>query len=140
MAVTSLESLLAQKKIDPNEKVTARIHVSRLGETIEVTFKRLTYKKYKYFKQSALVGKRGEETFDIDKYRNSVVLDCLLDPDFSKKEFLDSFGAPNGEVGLNMIFLPGELVAIGEIILRESGFDDKPFQPGVSDDEESTED
>lgn len=139
MAVTSLESLLAQKKIDPNEKLTARIYVSRLGEAIEITFKRLTYKKYKYFKQAALVGKRGEETFDIDKYRNGVVLDCLIDPDFSKKEFLDSFGAANGEVGLNMIFLPGELVAIGEVILRESGFDDKPFQSGVSDDEETSE-
>lgn len=140
MAVTSLESLLAQKKIDPYEKLTARIYVSRLGETIEITFKRLTYQKYKYFKKSALVGKRGEETFDIDKYRNGVVLDCLLDPDFSKKEFLDSFGAPNGEVGLNMVFLPGEIVTIGEIILRESGFDDKPFQSGVSDNEESAED
>ena len=138
MALSSLESLLVQKRVNPDEILKCKIFVERFGEEIEVSFKRLSYTKYKYFKRAAIERRRNVESFDIDKYRVSIVLDCLVDPDFQKKAFLDSFGAPNGEVGINKIFLPGEIVTLGEVILKESGFSEDPFRDGLPDDEEVT--
>lgn len=135
MAISSLESLLVKNRVNPEEIIKRKLYVSRFGTEIELSFKRLSYTKYKYFKRAAIERKRGNETFDVDKYRQAIVLECLIDPDFTKKEFLDSFGAPNGEVGVNMIFLPGEIVSIGEAILKESGFDEDPFRDDLSDDE-----
>ena len=103
MAVSSLESLLVNKRPNPDEILKCKIFVERLGEEIEVSFKRLSYTKWKYFKKAAIERRRSGDNLDVDKYRISVILDCLVDPDFQKKEFLDSFGAPNGEVGINRI-------------------------------------
>lgn len=139
MSLSSLEGLLVQNKINPNEVFKCKIFVERLNEEIEVSFRRLSYQKYKNFKRAAIERRRNVESFDADKYRVSILLDCLVDPDFQKKAFLDSFGAPNGEVGIPMIFLPGEIVTLGEIILKESGFSEDPFRDGLSDDEESDE-
>jgi hypothetical protein len=136
MALSSLENLLVQKRINPDEILKCKIFVERLNEEIEISFKRLSYTKYKFFKRAAIERRRNVESFDIDKYRVSIILDCLVDPDFQKKAFLDSFGAPNGEVGINKIFLPGEIVTLGEIILKESGFSEDPFRDGLSNDEE----
>ncbi len=136
MALSSLENLLVQKRINPDEILKCKIFVERLNEEIEISFKRLGYTKYKFFKRAAIERRRNVESFDIDKYRVSIILDCLVDPDFQKKAFLDSFGAPNGEVGINKIFLPGEIVTLGEIILKESGFSEDPFRDGLSNDEE----
>lgn len=138
MALSSLESLLVQKRVNPDEILKCKIFVERFGEEIEVSFKRLSYTKYKYFKRAAIERRRNVESFDIDKYRVSIILECLVDPDFQKKAFLDSFGAPNGEVGINKIFLPGEIVTLGEMILKESGFSEDPFRDGLPDDEEAT--
>lgn len=137
MALSSLESLLVQKRVNPDEILKCKIFVERFGEEIEVSFKRLSYTKYKYFKRAAIERRRNVESFDIDKYRVSIILECLVDPDFQKKAFLDSFGAPNGEVGINKIFLPGEIVTLGEMILKESGFSEDPFRDGLPDDEEA---
>ena len=139
MAISSLESLLVQKRVNPDEIIKCKIFVERLGEEIEISFKRLSYTKYKYFKRAAMERRRNVESFDVDKYRISILLDCLVDPDFQKKAFLDSFGAPNGEIGINKIFLPGEIVTIGELILKESGFSEDPFRDSLPDDEEPTE-
>lgn len=138
MALSSLESLLVQKRVNPDEILKCKIFVERFGGEIEVSFKRLSYTKYKYFKRAAIERRRNVESFDIDKYRVSIILECLVDPDFQKKAFLDSFGAPNGEVGINKIFLPGEIVTLGEMILKESGFSEDPFRDGLPDDEEAT--
>lgn len=137
MALSSLESLLVQKRVNPDEILKCKIFVERFSEEIEVSFKRLSYTKYKYFKRAAIERRRNVESFDIDKYRVSIILECLVDPDFQKKAFLDSFGAPNGEVGINKIFLPGEIVTLGEMILKESGFSEDPFRDGLPDDEEA---
>lgn len=137
MELSSLESLLVQKRVNPDEILKCKIFVERFGEEIEVSFKRLSYTKYKYFKRAAIERRRNVESFDIDKYRVSIILECLVDPDFQKKAFLDSFGAPNGEVGINKIFLPGEIVTLGEMILKESGFSEDPFRDGLPDDEEA---
>lgn len=136
MALSSLESLLVQKRINPEEIIKSKVFVERFNEEIEVSFKRLSYTKYKYFKRAAIERRRNVESFDVDKYRISIILDCLVDPDFQKKAFLDSFGAPNGEVGINKIFLPGEIVTLGEIILKESGFSEDPFRDSLQNDEE----
>ena len=138
MELSSLESLLVQKRVNPEEVLKCKIFVERFGSEIEVSFKRLSYTKYKYFKRAAIERKRGIESFDADKYRISIILDCMVDPDFQKKEFLDAFGAPNGEVGINKIFLPGEIVTLGEVILKESGFNEDPFRDGLSDNEDPT--
>lgn len=140
MALSSLESLLVQKRINPEEIIKSKVFVERLNDEIEVSFKRLSYTKYKYFKRAAIERRRNVESFDVDKYRISIILDCLVDPDFQKKAFLDSFGAPNGEVGINKIFLPGEIVTLGEIILKESGFSEDPFRDSLQNDEEATGD
>ena len=138
MAVSSLESLLVNKRPNPDEVLKCKIFVERLGEEIEVSFKRLSYTKWKYSKKAAIERRRSGDNLDVDKYRISVILDCLVDPDFQKKEFLDSFGAPNGEVGINRIFLPGEIVTLGEMILKESGFSEDPFRDGIPRDDDST--
>lgn len=139
MAISNLESLLASKRVNPDETIKATFFVERFNQEVEISFKRLSYSKYKYYKRAATERKRGVEVFDGDKYRSSIILDCLVDPDFTKKEFLDTFGAPNGEVGLNMIFLPGEIISIGELILKESGFSEDPFRDQLPDNEETTD-
>lgn len=140
MALSSLEGLLAKNRIDPNEVITQKMYVERLDTEIEVSFRRLSYAKYKYFKRAAITSKRGgAESFDIDKYRTALVLDCLVDPDFTKTEFLSSFGAPNGEVGISMVFLTGEIISLAEAILKESGFSEDPFRDDLPEDEGNVE-
>lgn len=128
MGVSSLEKLLVQKKFNSSEVLSKKFFVDRLGEEVTISFRRLSYARYKFFKKSCVEKRKNEQIFDIDKYRVSIILECLVDPDFQKKEFLDSFGAPNGEVGISSIFLPGEIVALGEMILEESGFSEDPFR------------
>ncbi len=140
MALSSLENLLMQKRVNPDEVLKFKLYVERLGEEIEISFKRLSFQKYKYFKRAAIERRRNVENFDVDKYRVSIILDCLVDPDFQKKEFLDSFGAQNGEVGINKIFLPGEIVSLSDIVLKESGFSEDPFRNSLSNDEETSGD
>ena len=47
MAVSSLESLLVNKRPNPDEILKCKIFVERLGEEIEVSFKRLSYTKFR---------------------------------------------------------------------------------------------
>lgn len=139
MSISALESLLAQKKVDANEVVTKKIYLERFGKTVDLSFKRLSYAEYKMFRKQSMAVKRGEVSFDVDQYRTSIVRSCLTDPDFSKVEFLKAIGAPNGDVAIGMVFLPGEIVSIGEMILAESGFSEDPFRDNVSEGEGGSE-
>lgn len=137
MALSSFEELLIQKRIDPQEIVTRKVYAERLGE-IEISFKRLSYRDYKMFKQQAISRKRGDASFDMDKYRNAIILNCITDPDLSKKEVQEAIGAIDDESALQKLFLAGEIVGLGDLILSESGFDQDPFRDILSDDEESS--
>lgn len=139
MALSELEALLSQKRIDPNDVVKRKFIAKRLGGPVEIEFRRLSYRAYKFAKQAAIVRNKRSENFDLDKYRVNIILDCLVNPDFSKKEFLDSFGAIDGEEGIKKIFLPGEIAALGELILDESGFVDEPFRDELPEDEGTAE-
>ena len=139
MALSELEALLSQKRIDPNEVVTRKFFAKRLGGPVEISFRRLSYRVYKSVKQLAIVRTKRSENFDLDKYRVNIILSCLTNPDFSKKEFLDSFGAFDGEDGVKKIFLPGEIASLGEMILDESGFIEEPFRDELPEDEGTSE-
>lgn len=129
MAISSLEALLSQKKVNSAEIIKQKLYFSRLGGEVEFSFRRLSYDRYKFYRKQALDLKKG--SFDIDKYRLNVVLTCLVDPDLSKTEFLKTLARDgedpsviNPETALPRIFLAGEIVAIADMIQKGSGFAD----------------
>lgn len=138
MALSSLESLLSQKKINPEEIVKREVISERLGK-IEVSFKRLTYSEYKIFKNGAVNRKKDSSTFDADKYRLSILLNCFVDPNFNRVEFHNALGVTDGNQAIMAVFLPGEIVALADMILVESGFSEDPFREELPDGESDSE-
>lgn len=138
MSLSSLESLLSQKKINPGEVIKREVFSERLGK-IEVAFKRLTYNEYKIFKNDAINRKKDSANFDTDKYRMNILLNCFVDPNFNRVEFHEALGVTDGKQAIQAVFLPGEIVALADMILAESGFSEDPFREKLSDSEDDSE-
>lgn len=138
MGLSSLESLLSQKKINPEEIIKREVVSERLGR-IEVAFKRLTYREYKIFKNEAINRKKDAATFDADKYRLNILLNCFVDPNFNRVEFHEALGVTDGNQAILAVFLPGEIVALADMILAESGFSEDPFREELPDSESDSE-
>ena len=143
--ISSLEELLSKKKVDSREILKDELYLDRLGTKIEISFRRLSYERYKFYRKQAMDLKKA--TFDMDKYRMNIILSCLVDPDLSKGEFLKSLAYDgedpstiNPEIALSRVFLAGEIVDIADLILKNSGFKTDPFrdysQEGEGDSEE----
>lgn len=138
MALSSLETLLSKKKINSEEIISRNVISERLGE-ITVSFKRLSYNDYKFFKNEAISRKKDSATFDADKYRLNILLNCFVDPNFGHTEFHNVLGVKDGFQAILAVFLPGEIVALADMILAESGFSEDPFREQLQDSEGASE-
>lgn len=140
MALSKLESLLAQNAINPSETFKTKMFVMSLGEEIEIEYKRVTNKQYMYYRKScAVVTKRGAFDFNMEKYRHMIIADCMVSPNFLNVEFQAALSTHSPEDAIQAVFLPGEIVALADYILSQSGFDSDPFRGGNGDNEGTTE-
>lgn len=140
MALSQLETLLSNHKVNPNETFKQKMFVISLNDEIEIEYKRLTNQQYMYFRKScATTTKRGQMDFNMEKYRHLVISDCVVNPNFMNTEFHAALKVATPADAVQAIFLPGEIVALADYILTQSGFDSDPFRSGNGDDSESPE-
>lgn len=140
MALSKLESLLAQNAIKTSQTFKTKMFVMALDDEIEIEYKRMTNKQYMYYRKScAVVTKRGTFDFNMEKYRHMIIADCMVTPNFLNAEFQSALNTHSPEDAIQAIFLPGEIVALADYILSQSGFDSDPFRGGNGDDEGTAE-
>lgn len=142
MEFSALENLLMEEGKKADAEITSKLRIKRGGKyhTLDVKFKKISYGKYTFLRKAATKTKKGMPDFDYDKYRVSVIVECLLDPCVSKSALMESLGVVSPEQCLAKLFFAGEIVELCDLILEESGFETDPFRDSVSSDEECPED
>lgn len=90
--------------------------------------KPMTIEKHREFQERCRmrVGKKGEIKFDSGKFNMLIVINQVIDPDFSNAEFLNKVGFKNPIDFINAKFLPGEVAEIAEKVIELSGFETDP--------------
>jgi hypothetical protein len=139
--MSELENLLSEQKEDVNKPISKKMEINRNGKKfdIEISFKKLSYVRYKFIRKSCTQTRKGIPDMDFDKYRLNIVTECLTDPSVGKASLMENFKAISPEDCLVKMFSAGEITKICDIILEASGFETDPFRESVQDDEEVTE-
>lgn len=61
------------------------------------------------------------ETFDKEKYTATLMLNCIIEPNFKSEEFTKKMGVADPVDAIRKLFLPGEYTKISEALLDLMG-------------------
>ena len=108
------------------EEVTAT-HEVNLGRRLadySFVIRPMTYDEWsRYQREATSAGKNGKSQFDQGAFMEKAITTCCIDPDFTLKGFIEENGCQTPNELLCSLLKPGEIVELGNAIIRLSGFD-----------------
>lgn len=119
--MSSLDDFLALDDVkDISQTVQERIS----GKVFDFKIRPLTADEHKEFQKRAYsIGAKGKVSFDVMKYKMLEVLNCVIEPDFSKADFLQKAGCNTAEEFYEKKIPAGVIADLSEKIETLSGFE-----------------
>lgn len=108
--------------VDVSE-VRETVKVTVGGKDFDIVIKPLTDEEHNEFQKRCNSVTKNKISFDSVKYNKLLLENCIVEPDFNDKEFLDKVGCISGIEFLEKKFPAGVLMDIGVKIQKLSGFE-----------------
>lgn len=130
MALNNLQQFL----LDNRRADTKTVNLYGRLADCDFTIRAISMKENNLFNRLSYVKdkKSGKQNFDGTKYLEKVVIAGLVEPNLKDAAFIQEAGVNTAEDLLNLVFLPGEVAQLGDLILEYSGY-------GEGEEEEYTE-
>ena len=119
--MSALDDFLA---LDDVKDVRQTVKEKIGGKTFDFVIRPLSADEHKEFqKRSYSIGTKGKVSLDVMKYKMLEVLNCVIEPDFSKADFLQKAGCNTAEEFYEKKIPAGVIADLSEKIETLSGFE-----------------
>jgi len=115
----SLEDFLIEAA---QEDVTHKVVVSERLASHPFKIRPMTNEEYRAFSRQSYVTRGGKREFDNIKFSETIVLNCVVEPEFKRADWLNKAGVATPEALIHKVLMPGEINRLGEEIAKISGF------------------
>ncbi len=115
----SLEDFLIEAA---QEEVIHEVVVSERLAAHPFKVRPMTNDEYRAFSRQAYVTRGGKREFDNIRFSEALVLNCVVEPEFKRADWLNRAGVSTPEALIHKVLRPGEINRLGEEIAKISGF------------------
>ena len=115
----SLEEFLLSNPVELEDNV-------KVSDRIPFTFKIRAMSNEDYAtlqKKYTKIYRKGKMSFDSTSFNLGMIVDCCIEPNFKKADFVKKVGALTPEEAVKKVLLPGEIANLASYIQELSGFD-----------------
>jgi hypothetical protein len=107
-----------------SDNVTDKVVISPRFKDRPFTIRAMTGKEFTEYQQAATKIHKGKRVdFNSSLFREKVIINHTLEPNFKDAEFIKKAGCVTPEQLLNKVLLAGEIMELSEQISALSGFD-----------------
>lgn len=115
----SLEDFLIEAA---HEEITKEIIVSNRLASHSFKIRPMTNDEYRAFSRQAYVMRGGNREFDNIKFAETIVLNCVTEPNFRRVDWIAKAGVQTPEQLIHKVLMPGEINRISDEVAKLSGF------------------
>jgi hypothetical protein len=109
------------KLVRPTQEVEIKRLSDLVGETFTVTCQALTPDEFGELQNSISIEQNGQVSIN-DDIQVETVINGVKDPQLDSQQVIEYYGAVNAKEVVKIIFLPGEINSLYQVISNLSGF------------------